>query len=369
MLVAVIGCAQEQAKPAEKPKEKEKVQIGLATPLTGASAQDGLSCKKGADLAVKLINAAGGISGKELVLVTLDDKTDPKEAASVAQKFVVDKNILGVAGHYNSSCTLAGIPIYNEGKLAHISTASSAPTISGAGKYTFRLMTPNHKNVAPFLAKWMVDDEKYKKIVILYEQSDFGKTLEEVVSKELKAKQASILASIPYVPGQTVDFSAAISEIKRLKPECVFMAGLYNETALFLTQFRQAGMKTPVMGQRGTYAQPLITLGKEYAEGVTAISYVDPDRPKYKEFEAAYLKEYKVPPATYDPYGFDAVMILAEAIKKVGADRDKIRQFLDDLAGYDGAVGATGFDAEGDPILTTITKMVVKDGKFVKYTK
>jgi branched-chain amino acid transport system substrate-binding protein len=303
------------------------------------------------------------------VLVTLDDKTDPKEAASVAQKFVEDKRILGVAGHYNSSCTLAGIPIYNQGKLAHISTASSAPTISGAGKYTFRLMTPNHKNVAPFLARWMYDDEGYKKIVIVYEQSDFGKTFEELVTKEMKAKGGTILAAIPFVPGGSVDFSAAISDIKRRSPDCVFLACLYNETALFLTQAKQSGLKVPMMGQRGTYAQPLIDLAKDAAEGVTAISYVDPDRPKYKEFEAAYVKEYKTPPATYDPYGYDAVMILAEGIKKVGADRDKIRDFLESLKGYDGAVGATGFDKEGDPVLGTITKMVVKGGQFVKYTK
>jgi branched-chain amino acid transport system substrate-binding protein len=168
------------------------VKIGLAAPLSGSSAEYGEQFKKGAELAVQLVNDSGGINGKKVVLDIQDDKGDPKEAANTANKFVSDKSILAVVGHFNSSATLAAAPIYNKNKVVEISPSSSSPKVTDAGDYTFRVITTDAYQ-AQFVANW-TKEEGYKKAAIVYEQTDFGLGLSDVYSKIAKENGIEMVA-------------------------------------------------------------------------------------------------------------------------------------------------------------------------------
>ncbi|WP_278673628.1 ABC transporter substrate-binding protein, partial [Acidaminococcus fermentans] len=182
---------------ASKKSDSGVIKIGVAVPLTGASAEDGNAVKNGAALAVKLANADPSMKGKKIELVAEDDKGDPSEAATVANKLAQDKSISAVIGHYNSSCTLAGAPIYNRAEVVEISPGSSAAAVTKAGPYTFRVITTDAVQGAS-LMKWAVNDLKYKNIAILYENTDYGNGLADVVSKAAKDLNANVVAQEAY---------------------------------------------------------------------------------------------------------------------------------------------------------------------------
>lgn len=346
----------------------DTLKIGLAAPLTGASAQDGESIKKGAELAIKLANEAGGIDGKKLALAAEDDKGDPKEATTVANKLASNKSILAVVGHFNSSATLAGAPVYNKSKVVEISPGSSSPKVSEAGEYTFRVITTDAFQ-GDYMAKW-TKEEGFKKVAILYEQTDYGVGLEEVYRKAAEANGIQIVASEAYTAGQTKDFAAILTKVKEQQPDALFIGGLYNEAAIIAKQSKQLGLTVPFLGVDGLFSDALIKLGGDAVEGFLLPGFfnVDSEIKETKDFVEAYKEAYNESPGTYAAYAFDATNILIEAIKANGADREKVKEYLTTLKGYQGATGVHTFDENGD-VLKDPEKLVVKDGKFQTYKK
>lgn len=346
----------------------DTINIGLAAPLSGSSAEYGEQFKKGAELAVKLANDAGGIQGKKVKLVVQDDKGDPKEAANIANKFASDKSTLAVIGHFNSSATLAAAPIYNKSKLVEISPSSSSPKVTDAGEYTFRVITTDAFQ-AQYVGDW-TKEEGFKKVAIVYEQTDFGVGLSDVYGKAAEENGIEVVANEAYVAGQTKDFASILTKIKEKQPELLFIGGLYNEAALIAKQAKQLGLQAGFIGVDSLYSDALIKLGGDAVEGVMLPGFFNPnsDNQKTKEFVEAYKKAYNEEPGTYAAYTFDATSIVLEAIQQKGADREAIKQYLTTLKGYKGATGVHDFDANGD-VLKEPEKLVVKDGKFQPYTK
>jgi branched-chain amino acid transport system substrate-binding protein len=353
---------------SSKSAKGDQLKIGLAAPLSGDSAEYGDAFKKGAELAVKQVNDAGGINGKKVDLVIQDDKGDPKEAVSVANKFANDKSILAVVGHFNSSATLAAAPIYNKNKVVEISPSSSSPNVTDAGKYTFRVITTDAFQ-GEFVAKW-TKEEGFKKAAIVYEQTDFGLGLSTVFQKAAKKDGIDVVANEAYVASQTKDFSSILTKIKTKNPDVLFVGGLYNEGALIAKQAKQLGLKVQIVGVDSFYSDALIKLGGDAVEGVMTPGFFNPnsDNKTTKDFVNAFKKEYNEDPGTYAAYTFDATSIVLEAIKKKGAEREKIEQYISKLKGFEGATGVNNFDENGD-VLKEPQKLVVKNGKFELYQK
>ncbi|KIL35765.1 branched-chain amino acid ABC transporter substrate-binding protein [Cohnella kolymensis] len=346
----------------------DTLKIGLAAPLSGASAQDGESIKKGVELAIKLANDAGGIDGKQLSLTALDDKGDPKEATNVANKLASDKSVLAVVGHFNSSATLAGAPVYNRNKIVEVSPGSSSPKVTDAGDYTFRVITTDAFQ-GEFVAKW-TKEEGLNKVAILYEQTDYGVGLADVYQKAAEANGIQIVASEAYTAGQTKDFASVLTKIKEKQPNAIFIGGLYNEAALIAKQAKQQGIQVPFLGVDALFSDALIKLGGDAVEGFLIPGFFNPnsDAAETKKFVDAYKAAHNSDPGTYAAYAFDATNIIIESIKKNGADREKIQQYMSSLKGFKGATGVNDFDEKGD-VLKNPEKLIVKDGKFQPYKK
>jgi branched-chain amino acid transport system substrate-binding protein len=363
--VLVAGCGNKGASTTGS-SNNGSLKIGLAAPLSGSSAEYGEQFKKGAELAVKLANDTGGINGKKVELVIQDDKGDPKEAVNTANKFASDKSIVAVIGHFNSSATLAAAPIYNKNKVVEISPSSSSPKVTDAGEYTFRVITTDAFQ-AQYVADW-TKEEGFKKVAIVYEQTDFGVGLSDVYSKAAKENGIKVVANEAYVAGQTKDFASILTKIKEKQPELLFIGGLYNEAALIAKQAKQLGVHVKFIGVDSLYSDALVKLGGDAVEGTMLIGFFNPnsENEKTKEFVQAYKKAYGEEPGTYAAYTFDATSIILEAIKQKGADRESIKEYLTTLKGYKGATGVHDFDPNGD-VLKEPEKLVVKDGKFQPY--
>ncbi|ATW27898.1 ABC transporter substrate-binding protein [Candidatus Formimonas warabiya] len=358
VLLPWVGCGQKQT--VEAPK---KIYIGWVAPLTGACANDGQQMNNGARLAVEEINDAGGINGWQVELVYADDKSDPKEAANIATKFVSDPDIVAVLGNYNSSCVLSGAPIYNEARIPVVHVGTSPVITAEHGPYLFRISVTDAFQ-GEFVTKWLFE-KGYKKPAILYENSDYGYGLRETVQRQTTLLGGKVVTQETYELGQTKDFTGILTKIKASGADSLFICGLYTEGALVAKQMRGLGINLPIFGTDGLYEQALIDLAGSAAEGISVCGLLLPDDPdaKIQKFMKDYLASYGNIPGTYAAFHYDAMNLLAQAIGAVGPDREKIKDYLTQMPGpFLGVTGACTFDKDHDCVRTTMKKLIVKDG-------
>ena len=365
LAMGLTACSSSNGGSDSAASESDTIRIGCAIPLTGASAQDGQSIQNGAQIAVDQVNAEGGIDGKQVELVVEDDKGDASEGATVANLLAEDTTISAVIGHFNSSCTLAGAPIYNEAGVVEVSPGSSAAAVTDAGDYTFRVITTDAVQ-GRYLAEWAVNDLGYQNIAVLYENTDYGLGLAQVLEEALADLGANIVVEEAYEVGAT-DYSTVLTKVASSEAEVIIIGGLYNETALIAKQrssFDLGDMQ--IMGVDAIYSDALIELGGEAANGIKLTGYFSDKSTSQvaQDFIAAYEEAYGEMPATYAAYGYDAALVILDAIKNVGPDRAAIQEYLSTLEGLEGATGINSFDENGDVIKDPM-RMTIEDGQFV----
>ena len=269
----------------------DTIKIGVGVPMTGGSAELGKRVYNGAALAVDEINEAGGVNGKKLELVSMDDKADPKEAANVAKLFVADQEILACIAGYNSSCTLSGAPIYNDAGLVHIAVGSSSPKVADAGEYTFRMWN-NDEYRATFDLEILID-AGYKNIGIIYQNDDFGQGALKVAQDRLAEEGIEPLVAEGYLLGETIDFNTVITKMVDTGCDAVFAIADETELAAFAKQCAQQGYE-PFISATGTYNPSVISLGGEAVEGMVGDGFFDPGQmpAEAKEFFDKYNAKY-----------------------------------------------------------------------------
>ncbi|MCM3634513.1 MULTISPECIES: ABC transporter substrate-binding protein [Paenibacillus] len=361
LLIGILGACSNNSGSSNS----DTIRIGLAAPISGTQAQYGTAFKNGAELAAAQINEAGGIDGKQVEIVIEDDKGDSNEAVNVANKFVSDKSILGVVGHFNSSATLATAPVYNKNKIVQISPSSSAPAVTNAGEYTYRVITTDAFQ-ADYLATWS-QELGYKKVALIYEQSDFGIGLLDVYKQSAPGNNIEVTATEAYNPGEK-DFSTVLTKIKTTEPDAIFIGGFYNEAALIAQQAQKLGMDVEFIGVDSLYSEALLELGQQSVEDFKIIGFFYPggSNEKATEFAEQYQTKYNSKPDTYAAYSYVATSLIIDAIKENGTDREGIKTFLDQVKDYEGATGVLSFDENGD-VITVPTKLKVANGEFVNF--
>lgn len=348
--------------------EKQKVRIGLGAPITGTSAFDGQMIRDGALLAVELAKSDPRFARYDLELVIEDDKSDPKEGAAIANKFAGDESLVAVVGHYNSSVTLAAAPILGKAGIIQISPGSSSPKITGFSKYLFRTQ-PTDALEGSNIAQW-ASELGYKKAAVLYENTDYGKGLQEVYDKVWPQTGGSIVAEESYLSGQTTDFSAILTKVKESGAEVILLGSLYNESALMAKQARQFGMDVPFFGTSSMFTKALIELGKEAVEGFRVVGGMNPDSkdPNFVKFWDAFRQKYGKEPNVFAAQSYDATNIILEAVANAGPDRAKINEYiLNQLKDFPGVTGKITFK-DGDA-QKTMFRFAVKGGVFVPVEK
>ncbi len=344
-----------------------KIKIGLLAPLTGFAAADGLSVKNSVNLAVEKINSHGGILGKEIELVTYDDRADGKEAVALARKLIQQDRVSGVVGGSYSTPSRAAAPIFQDEEIPFIAAYAVHPDITKAGNYCFRngFLGMVEGKSAGYVA---VDLLKAKKIALLTSDNDFGRTLaagfREYVSK--KGKDTKIIYAQTY-PFKEKDFKPYLSKIKELNPDLIFASGYYFQTGPIVNQARELGLTMTILGEEGADSPKFLEIAGKAAEGfilVTNLNRDDP-RPQVQDFLKTYEERYKIQPDMVGASAYDAFMLLCQAIKKAGkADGKAIRDALAKTKDYNGLTGKVkGFTQNGE-VIKEVQVQIVKDGRF-----
>ncbi|GAB4324377.1 MAG: ABC transporter substrate-binding protein [Candidatus Sumerlaeia bacterium] len=372
-MTAVKSGAQNQPQPPAAPKAAsgDPILFGVAAPFTGSGAEFGDMIWKGAVLAQKQINAAGGINGRPLELDKGDDQGKNDQAVIVANKYVSNPRIVLVIGHFNSTCSLAAKPIYNQHKIVQFSPGSTNVAVCEGGPYTFRNLYRDDYQ-GEFLAEFAKSEFGAKKAAVFYDNDDYGIGLKNAFVRKAAQIGLELVGEEAYVREQTFDYSTGLDKFAARQPDVIFISGLYNEAAAIVKLARSKGIKAQFLGGDGVDSPGFLKIAGQAAEGtiVTSPFVFTEDNEKAQQMADAFEREFGQAPDTWAALTYDAVMMAAEAVRAVGPDREKVREWMASITtpekGFKGVTGNTYFDANGDCLKPAYVK-IVKDGEFVPY--
>ena len=377
MMVFVIGFI---AGIAMSAAAADTLGLGLCAPMSGGAASWGKKSEVGTKFAIERINARGGVVPKgknkamllELVEVA-DDKNDPREGASIAQRFIDNDKILIMIGPLTSSVALAQAPIMNKHGLTQFAIGATAPAYTNAGPYSFRLV-PTDAFQGRYMAKWAHTQGKWKTYAVIYVNDDYGRGLAEVFQtglKEVGVSENNVVAAEAYLPNDT-DFSALLAKIKGLKPDALFIAGHYKEGALIARQASELRLNTQILGTDGIGHPEYIKVAGKASEGTIYSGYfsLEDERPYIQQWAAEFKDKFGRDPGLVEAIANDCVEIAAKAIETGGENRQDIASGLSAIGSSQpavmGALGENQFDKNGD-MVRDMLMYVVKDGVAVFY--
>jgi branched-chain amino acid transport system substrate-binding protein len=346
-----------------------KIKIGQFASLTGSEAGFGRSSDNGTKLAVEQINAAGGVLGKQLELITEDDQSKDGESATAVKKMISRDKVVAILGEVASIRSLEAAPICQEYKVPMISPSSTNPKVTQIGDYIFRVcfIDPFQGTVMANFAKKTLN---VKRVAVL---TDVGSTysvgLADFFKKSFTADGAGQIIAEQKFTKDDKDFRAQLTAVKADNPEAIFVPGYYGQVTLIALQARELGITAPLFGGDGWEAPELIQGpgAAEALEGCYFSTHFSPDQdaPKVKQFVADYQKEFGAVPDAMGALGYDSVLALVDAIKRANAtDGPKIRDALATLKDLDGVTGKTTLDADRNAQKAAVI-IAIKGGKFV----
>lgn len=348
-------------------QESETILIGFAAPLTGDQAYIGEGVLRGAEMAVEDANIKGAVFGNtKLKLVPLDDQHNPTQAVLAANKLASDPNVMGVVGHFNSSCTKASSAIYHEARLVQITPASTNPEISKQGFDTFFRVCATDDVQGPAAARFVAEKIGAKRVAVVDDKTTYGKGLADEFEKVFKSLGGTVVSHDGITQGEK-DFTPLLTKIKAMKPELVFFGGIYPELSLLIKQGKKVGLEAPWMGGDGIFDVQLIKLTTpELAEGTySTMLGVDPHSlPEAKDFVTRYEARYGEI-GSFSAYGYDATNVLIEAIRRAGTkDRESVLKEVRNTKDFPGVLGIVNFDEKGDAVGKSVGIFRVEKGKF-----
>ena len=322
-------------------KKENDIVIGEYDSLTGGDATFGLSSNKGVRLALDEINAAGGVKGKKIRLVTLDDQGKNEEAAAATTRLITQNEVIAIIGGVASGRSKAAAPIAQSKKIPFVSPASTNPDVTKIGDYIFRICF-----IDPFqglvMAKFATENLKLKKTAILRDvKNDYSVGLADVFAAEFKKRGGEIVADLSYQAGD-IDFKAQLTEIRSKNPDGIYIPGYYTEVGLIALQARQLGIKAPLMGGDGWDSDKLAEIGKEAINGNYYSNHYTTEStdPAVTEFIKKFKATYSETPDALAALGYDAAKILVAAIDRSPDLSGKA--IRDELAKTKDFVGVTG---------------------------
>ncbi len=352
----------------------DEILVGQYASLTGETSTFGTQSNAGVEFAVKEINDAGGIDvgGKKMKVKvdTQDDQSKPEEAKTVATKFAADPKIVAVIGEVASTRSLNAAPVFQRAGIPMISPSSTAESVTKVGDCIFRVCF-----IDPFqgyvMAKFASEDLKAKKVAIMRSQKqDYSVGLAEVFKKEFTKMGGSVPVDVSYTDTDS-DFRSQLSQVKAAGVDAIFVPGYYGEVGTIARQAKELGINVPLLGGDGWDSDKLIEgaggPGKAL-EGSYFSTHYSPDAKDQRVQD--FVKKYKeanggVAPASLVAQGYDAMMLLADAIKRAGStDHDKVKAALAETKDYPAVTGTITLDSERNATKSAVV-LEIKGNDFV----
>lgn len=339
--------------------------IGFATAVTGSMAAIGGQARRGAEAAVADINAKGGVLGQKLRLDVEDDACEPRQAVSVANRFVAS-GVKIVLGHLCSGASIAGAGVYADQGLIMISASATAPdlTAKSEGSTIFRACgRDDQQGTAAGLL--LADRFRDKRIALVHDKSAYGAGLVAQAAKAMR--EAGVRPSLEgAINAGERDFAALISRLKAEGIDIVYFGGYHTELGLIVRQAREAGFGGQFLGAEGIATNEFWAITGEAGAG-TLFTYAPEvkTRPAAQEaIKVMRAKDPSIEPDNFSFYYFAAVQVIAQAIERAkSAEPDAIATALRDKP-FMTVVGEMAFDDKGDLKAPEYVFYEWKDGRY-----
>lgn len=345
------------------------VKIGHVAATSGAVAYFGKDNENGARMAVEELNAKGmTIGGKKarFQLVPEDDAGDPKQATTVAQKFV-DAKVNAVIGHQMSGTTIPASKIYHDAGIPQISPSATSPKYTQQGfKTAFRVVS-NDQQLGRVLGRYAVKNMAAKRVAVVDDRTAYGQGVASEFVKGLQEAGGTVVAK-EFTNDKATEFAAILTRIRAQRPDLVFFGGMSAVAGPMLHQMKQLGLgNVRLVGGDGICSDEIVKLARgDLADGQVVCAEAggveESGKAGLEAFKKAYKKRYGIEIQIYSPYTYDAVMTIADAMVKAGSAEPA--KYLPELAkiSHKGITGTIAFDARGDIRDGTLTLYTFKGG-------
>ena len=363
LTLASVGCTKKQA--ADAPAASDVIKVGEVGSMTGTEGTFGVSTHNGIELAIKQINAKGGVKGKKLELISMDDQGKPEEAATAVTKLITQNKVAAILGEVASSRSMAMAPIAQQYQIPMISPSSTNPKVTELGDYIFRVCF-----IDPFqgtvMAKFAAENLKLKKVAILRDvKNDYSVGLADYFAKKFKEMGGTIVADQAYSSGDT-DFKTQLTNIKGKGPEALMVPGYYTEVGLIARQAREAGITVPLLGGDGWDSPKLAEIGGKSVEGsYFSNHYSQEDQSaEVQTFVTEYKKAYNAVPDGLAAMGYDAALVLADAMNRApDLNSASVRTAIAQTVNFPGVTGTITINSDRNAVKPAVV-LVVENGQY-----
>ena len=337
-----------------KPDDTGNIKVGVYADLSGQTKGVGQSTKNGIELAVDEINQAGGVSGRKIELIVEDDKGIPDQSAAAVARLV--GQVHAVVGGAAAPSSLVAAPKAQEAKVPMITLASDDPKVTAAGDYIFRVASLDSVQ-GEEMAKYAANNIKAKTAAILSEEnSDYSRELAQSFEKNFSQLGGQITEKQSYAPADQ-DFKRQLTAIQSANPDVIYIPGRYNQAGVIAREARELGLKAVLLGADGWNDPQLFQLGGDALDGAYITSHYSADDPvqAVRDFTSAYKKRYGNPPDQTAARAYDAMKVLADALKRAGtSDPTKLRDAIAQTSKFSGVTGVITINAERNASKPTV---------------
>ena len=357
----LVGCGEK-----ENSEKDSVIKIGGMGPLTGSAAMYGITIENGAKLAFEEINKNGGVLGKKLEYISLDEKADPVEAVNAYNR-LIDEGVSAIIGSVTSKPTLAIAELAAQDGIPMITPTGTQVNITDAGPNIFRVCftDPYQGGTLATFAKEKLNAKTAA--VMINNSSDYSNGIAEEFIKQANKLGIKIVAKEGYSDGDK-DFKAQLTKIKIEDPDVLMVPEYYEQSALIATQAREVGLKSTFIGPDGWDGVVNVLDSSSYSivdNTYFTNHYSAEDKSeKIQDFLKKYREKYNEEPTAFSGLAYDAVYILKDAIEKAGTtEKEKLVAAIKE-SDMDGVTGHLTFDEKNNPIkAVTIIKII--NGKYV----
>lgn len=370
LIVAVallaVGCPPPSETTSSTSAENE-ILVGEYGSLTGSEATFGQSTHNGIMMAMDEVNAAGGIKGRRVKVLTEDDQSKAEEAANAVSKLISQNNVVALLGEVASSNSLAAAPIAQSNKVPMISPSSTNPAVTEKGEYIFRMCfidSYQGESMANYISKQL----KMNRAAILVDvKSDYSTGLAQFFERAFVANGGRIVVKQSYAKGDN-DFRSQLTSIRSANPQVIFIPGYYNDIGQIAIQARDLGITQPLAGGDGWESPKLVEIGGKALEGSFYSNhyFAGDAQPLVRQFVEQYRERFGQTPDSLAALGYDSAKVLANAMSQAAQlDGPAIRDQIAATKNFPGVTGTITLGPDRNPTGKKLVILEVRNGNVV----
>lgn len=344
---------------------EDPIKIGVISPLTGPVSSYGQSARNGIVMGFDHVNADGGINGRMIEYIVLDDQGDPTESANSARRLIDRDGVSLIVGPIITPAVMAVAPIAQDASIPLITPTGTGDAITGIGDFIFRAAYKDSFQ-GQVMARFAFERLGYETVAIIYDiANDYSVGLKEAFESTFTGLGGQVVTTQSYATGDA-DFSAQLTSILMANPDALFIPDYYSTAGPIILQARQMGLEAELLGVDGWDSPELTSLAGGFEEGSFIVNHysIEDESPSTQAFIDAYQAEFGVMPDALAALGYDAVLVVAAALRQAGTtEPEAVKEALGTVQGVEAATGTLNMDPEGTPVKAAVILEMV-DGNW-----